>query len=136
MKRIPNNQLTLTEYLVCLHEGKPFTGIGYTLDQHGNVLSESCYVAGRKEGIGRDWRVDNPKKLESVTAYKNNMRHGRRRVWHWSGHLKVDAVFEYDLLVARKTWDYSGNLESVWKIKEGDSFYKMLMTMRKGTPDE
>ena len=56
--------------IVTHYKGKPFTGIGVTLHDNGEVFLEVPMIDGIKHGMGKEYREDGS--LDSEIEYKND----------------------------------------------------------------
>ena len=70
---------------VAYYEDKPFTGIGFEVNENSNLEVEIEYKDGFMDGISKLWWDNGNLKMES--KYVNGKANGLFRVWHQNGQL-------------------------------------------------
>jgi antitoxin component YwqK of YwqJK toxin-antitoxin module len=126
MRRINADDIELGNDYVYRLDGKPFTGIGFELNDDGQLLSEIEFENGLKNGFSREWAIDGT--LVSEHEYRNNTRHGHQVEWA-DGKLHIEEVFEYGICVNRKEWDH-GKLVKEFVIDQSDPQFMLLAALR------
>lgn len=126
MIRVNADEIELGDDYVYRLEGKPFTGIGFELNNADQLLSEIEFENGMKNGFSREWSRDGALVFEH--EYKNNTRHGRQAEWE-DGELQTEEEFEHGICVRRKTWS-EGKIVNEFVIDEVDPQFKLLESLR------
>lgn len=86
---------------------EPITGKFQAHHKNGELMSESHYVNGLKDGVEKGW--DPYGKLRLETNFKNGKNHGMARNWHPNGQLMNETNFVNGLTHGlSKTWHNNG----------------------------
>lgn len=129
MLEIDDALIEVTEDYTYLYQGEPFTGIGHVkLD--GQLIRETTYLQGAKEGLERDWDVDTGQLL-SEQNFVNNVPEGLSQSWYENGQLKSQMENELGITVRRKVWDQQGNLVEDYTLEPTHYLYKLLEMKRR-----
>jgi antitoxin component YwqK of YwqJK toxin-antitoxin module len=129
MKRVPQNSLDYPGDGYYYLDDEPFTGVAVSLYEDGSPKSETEFKNGLKWGLERHWfAVD---KLRYEAELQRGVVHGKERVWYPDGQLKEEGDYEFGITLRRKKWDEDGNLVEDFELKETDSNYNLLQTLRK-----
>jgi antitoxin component YwqK of YwqJK toxin-antitoxin module len=129
MQRVPNDSLDYQDGLMYL-DGKPFTGIGYYLDDdEGWVEGEIGYVDGLESGYKREW--SGPDQLIYEGRIYAGSLHGKERRWHDDGQLAEEGDYEFGVAIREKHWDEDGNLTKEFELKDSDPAYQRLQEYRR-----
>ena len=123
------DELDITDDLIHIWDGHPFTGTAYEYNDQGKLIAEISFVDGIEHGITREWYPSG--QLKEETHLRWSGLHGVSRKWYENGHLKSEAHGEYGILVKNKEWDKDGNLIIEKKIDEQDPLYELLIKRRK-----
>ena len=129
MVRVDFGELEPSEdYLVLNYKGQPFTGIAFELGQHGELLSETSFVNGHKEGIAKEWIPTGAVVREQ--HYAGGALHGHSREWHETGSLKSDGEYELGICLWEKEWTDDGRLIRDFILNEDDPQFATLRKLR------
>ncbi|HZT79025.1 MAG TPA: hypothetical protein VFA26_02285, partial [Gemmataceae bacterium] len=110
------------------YDGRPFTGIAYTLYPSGELKWETEYRDGVPWGYHRKFRRDGSLEIEETLApYKE----GYKRTWHANGQLASEEWCHFGLELTRKRWDAAGHLIGDYVRPESDDYYQRMLEMRK-----
>jgi antitoxin component YwqK of YwqJK toxin-antitoxin module len=133
MFRVPNDALEYDEGVMLL-DGEPFDGVGYMVDDAGQLVGEIEYRDGLEWGMKRGWNV--PDQLYYEGRFFRGVLHGKQREWHSNGQLAEDGDFEFGFVLRKKRWDDEGNLLEEYELKETDPDYASLQDYRRMYRDE
>ena len=87
---------------------EPISGKFQAYHKNGELMSESHYVNGLKEGVEKGW--DPYGKLRLEAHFKNGKSHGVSRNWHPNGQLMNETNFVNGLTHGlSRTWYSNGN---------------------------
>ena len=132
MVRVDFDELEPTDdYLALNYKGQLFTGIAFELGQHGELLSETSYVNGQKEGIAKEWIPTGV--IVREQHYAGGALHGHSREWHETGNLKSEAEYELGICLWEKEWTNDSRLIRDFVLNEGDPQFATLRTLRTST---
>jgi antitoxin component YwqK of YwqJK toxin-antitoxin module len=114
---------------VYYHEGKPFTGVSFTLHGNGKLRSETEFRDGLEWGQSKSWYPSGALAQELGAA--RGALHGRKRQWHENGQLAFDEEWELGICVRRKQWNAQGAQEVDYTLQPTDRSFELLQSMRK-----
>jgi antitoxin component YwqK of YwqJK toxin-antitoxin module len=126
--RVLYDDIDYTDDDLYVYDGKPFTGIGFEIEQDGTVVSELEFVQGKLHGMSRGFYSSG--QLEEETPYVNGLKHGVEREWFESGVLRREAILEFDVLMRSKVWNEEGKLIHEEERPPDDHLYKLVMARR------
>lgn len=126
VKRVPDVELEYDEDLVYYYEGEPFTGVAFSDDSTGR--SEVQLVNGLQDGPARDWCENGALKVEE--NYRENVKHGQVKEYFPDGRLKVDAVYEYGVLMWSTEYDNEGNVIASHEVQPGSTEHQLYLRMK------
>ncbi len=133
MLRIPRKQLRFETVNVgpngnWLHDGRPFTGVAYTLAPGGEISSEQEF----REGLrwGPVWERYRSGKMYYEAVFFRDVLHGRKREWHPDGQLAEEGEYEYGIALWKKKWSPSGELVEDYQLPETDPAFQRLQQLR------
>lgn len=91
------------------HQGVPFTGTAFEVDDHGTIIAEVDYKDGIEDGPSREWYADGSLRAEGTN--RNGIPVGEYREWHPGGLLAEETRFndEGKHIYVRR-WDEEGNI--------------------------
>ena len=115
-----------TQGLFLLHQ-KPFTGTTIDYFEDGRKMCEVSFKDGRMHGVARSWHQNGTKSDE--THWLNGARHGKSCDWFENGEVKVEADFEYGVLMKKTEWDAEGNVIKRFE-RQDDSLYQKVLRRR------
>lgn len=127
--KVYEEQIDITDEMVCLYEGKPFTGVVVDED-NGRVIGETHYKDGLQDGVSRAWFMNG--QLQSETRFVENSRHGLDKKWYENGAKKSEIRYEHGVVARQIDWDLNGNVTKDYELKEGDPGYELL-ELRRGS---
>jgi antitoxin component YwqK of YwqJK toxin-antitoxin module len=111
-----------------LHEGLPFTGIGYLEYPDRSLKKESIYVDGYEQGLCREWYPNKQLKREWTADHGTAV--GEVKTWYEDGKIKSIALYEFGIEILFKEWDERGILTAKREIDINSELYEYLMTKR------
>lgn len=130
MKRVPYDEVDYPGDGYYYHDGKPLTGVRYTLnDDEGWLEGETEFVEGLPSGLKREFAGPD-KRLLYEGEFRGGVLHGRKRRWTDDGTLIEDGEYEYGIPLWEKMWDEDGNLTYAYELKESDGNYAELLKYR------
>lgn len=129
MIRIPEEELDYTVQGHYFHQGRPFTGIAYLLDDTGRLEGEQEFRDGYQWGVGRGWFTSG--QMEYEEHLSQGLAHGLRREWDEEGRLAAEEMYELGTRLWGNRWDADGNLIEQFRLSEADPAFEMLETYRK-----
>jgi hypothetical protein len=112
-----------------LYQGRPFTGVAYTLGPDGTVASEQEFREGLRWGFA--WERYRSGQIYSETMFYRDVLHGRAKEWHKHGQLAEEGEYEYGITIWKKKWDEDGALVEEYELAEADSNFSLLQTLRR-----
>src|SRR5262245_5956219 len=116
VKRVPYEEVDYPGDGYYYHDGKPLTGVKYTLnDDEGWLEAETEYVEGLPSGLKREWAGPD-KRLLYEGEFRGGVLHGRKRRWTDDGTLIEDGEYEYGIALWEKMWDEDGNLIDEYEL--------------------
>jgi antitoxin component YwqK of YwqJK toxin-antitoxin module len=133
MKRVEEEWLDYVDGLKVLDD-KPFTGVGYYLDDEGRLESEASYRDGVAFGRSRAWFETGT--LRSEHPMFRGVSHGKTCDWHRNGQLAVEAEYEFGHDLHHKCWDEEGHLIAEYHIDQTSKAYKELEAYREAYKNE
>tara|TARA_B110000503_G_C6747768_1_gene250313 strand:- start:63 stop:443 length:381 start_codon:yes stop_codon:yes gene_type:complete len=77
---------------VSYFEGKPFTGVVFDVYEDGQLMYETIYKDGKRDGLAKGW-YDNGQ-LEVMYNYKDGDIDGLYKRYYYNGQLKEEANFK------------------------------------------
>ena len=98
-KRVSMDELTykgIGTNQMMYYESEPFTGIGFQIDENGQLQVEFSYKNGQ---------------LRHKVNYKDHLRNGLRQGWYQNGQLRVEENYKDGQLISGSgtCWDEDGN---------------------------
>ena len=117
-----------------LYQGRPFTGVAYTLTPDGNVASEQEFRDGLR--WGPSWERYRSGQMYHQAAFVRDVWHGRVREWYEDGRLAEDGEYEYGIALWQKKWDAAGRLTEEYRLTESDPEFESLQQVRRAFGDE
>lgn len=99
-------------------DGKPFTGILFSLYQSHDTAFVKQYSQGKQEGIQREYFQSG--KMKSIRLYRNNWKVGEHQGWHSNGARAFVYHFANDEFDGnQKEWSERGQLLSDLNYQQG-----------------
>jgi antitoxin component YwqK of YwqJK toxin-antitoxin module len=132
LKRVPSSELTPDSDCndgVYYHDGKPFTGISFSLHRNGSIRSETEFRDGLEWGISKSCYPSGA--LAKDIGVARGGLHGRKREWRENGQLALDEQWELGICLRRQKWNEQGELEVDFTLQPGDQMFEMLQSLRK-----
>jgi hypothetical protein len=127
--RVDWDELELSNDLLILWKGQPFTGFAVEFYPDGRLASEVMHVDGMKHGLSRSW-YDSGQLMDEETYWLDGL-HGYCREWAEQGRLVSEVLGELGIQIAEKRWDDQGRLIKDWHIGPNDNSWTMLQFNRK-----
>ncbi|NBD09942.1 toxin-antitoxin system YwqK family antitoxin [Corallococcus silvisoli] len=124
MQRVQFDDLMVGDDQLMFWGDRPFSGVAFELFPNGRLAIETGYAEGLMEGGSRTWS-ELGVVVEEVQHW-GGVRHGPSRSWDEEGRLRVEAVYEYGILVAEQRWSESGEKEGGWRMGPDDKLFRML----------
>jgi antitoxin component YwqK of YwqJK toxin-antitoxin module len=112
-----------------MHQGRPFTGVAYTLGPDGTVVSEQEFRDGLR--CGPAWERYRSGQMYSEASFYRDVLHGHAREWHENGQLAEEGEYEYGIPIWEKKWDGGGALVEEYTLTEADSNFTLLQSFRR-----
>ncbi len=139
MLRIPKEKLHFETVNVgsngnWLYEGKPFTGVAYSLYRDGSVRSEETFRYGLK--WGPTWEKFLTGALYYEATFYRDVVHGFEREWREDGRLAEEGEYEYGIPLWKKKWSKSGELVEDYRLSESSPAYERLQLLRQTFSEE
>jgi antitoxin component YwqK of YwqJK toxin-antitoxin module len=111
-----------------LHDGRPFTGVAYTLAPDGSVNSEATFRHGLQ--WGPVWERFRSGGLYYEATFFRGVLHGRKREWRANGQWAEEGEYEYGIALWKKKWSPSGELVEDYHLRESDPAFGRLQQLR------
>jgi len=105
-------------------DGKPFTGIGYSLFEDGRVAAEMEYREGLQDGRTREWYATGQMMVDS-TLVEGGV-HGHAREWHVNGVMAEDGEYDHGVALWTRKWDEQGKLVKEYVLSPTDPRYEAI----------
>ena len=97
-------------------EGKR-QGVYVEWDGFGVVRVQGNHFDGMKDGVFSEWNADGNKVSERTYLIGN--LHGRSNYWYDDGNQKLEAFFEFGLMIEARGWLSDGKPCPYTKVKDG-----------------
>ena len=117
-----------------LYQGRPFTGVAYTLAPDGTVDSEQEFRDGLR--WGGSWEKYRSGQMYSEATFHRDALHGRAREWHEDGLLAEDGEYEYGYAMWKKKWSPGGELIEDYRLSESSPAFRSLQQLRQALAGE
>ncbi|MCG9768450.1 hypothetical protein L1D59_07490 [Pseudoalteromonas piscicida] len=130
MKKINDDLLDVSDQMVYLYDGKPFTGVGVE-ESDGRLISETHYLDGMQHGTSKEWFPSGALNIE--TEFVKSVRHGVSREWFDTGEQQSYTLYEFGIVVEQKVWSEKGELLKDYKLLESDPGFELLELRRKAS---
>jgi antitoxin component YwqK of YwqJK toxin-antitoxin module len=128
MQRVPASSIEYPGDGLSYLDGRPFTGVAYTLGADGAERSQTEYRQGLRWGNTTERYDSGQPMVESV--FHKGVLHGRAREGHPNGQLAEDGEHEYGIALWERTWDENGSLEDDFVRAEYDQDHQTLLQYR------
>jgi antitoxin component YwqK of YwqJK toxin-antitoxin module len=112
-----------------LYNGQPFTGVGFSLNQNGQLELERHYKDGFEEGLCREWYSNGQLELEYFAI--RGLANGRLTKWHKHGQVKSIDLCEHGIVTKYEEWDESGTSIKKGELDKKSVLYSELERRRK-----
>jgi antitoxin component YwqK of YwqJK toxin-antitoxin module len=132
MTRVKFDDLEMSyECGLMLHNGEPFTGVAFALDQNGHIIEEAECVDGMMDGIVREWSADGILVMEESLAF--NILHGSKKRWFQNGNLKSTGEYELGICIRETEFSETGETVREYALTENDWHFDILKRYRSGS---
>ncbi len=109
-------------------EGRPFTGVAYTLGPDSAVTSEQTFRDGLR--WGPVWERYRSGQLYYEAWFFRDVLHGRKREWYKDGQLAEEGEYEYGLPLWKRRWSETGDLIEEYQLSKTSPAFKRLEQLR------
>nr|GEU28664.1 hypothetical protein [Tanacetum cinerariifolium] len=116
------------DFLLMDYAGQPFNGVAFENDEDGNLVAETSFVEGQKNGLSREWSAWGTIVREQWFAH--NSLHGPSRGWYDNGSRKCDGFYEFGICVKEREWGVNGSETKRYFIDEQGAQFATLITLR------
>jgi antitoxin component YwqK of YwqJK toxin-antitoxin module len=128
LDRVTSKELTYPGDGLHYRDEQPFTGVMEFRSRDGTLQAEEEFKDGLLWGRKRTWHPSGGLELDAECAWGGY--HGRVREWYEDGRLAADMVYEYAVRVHGTRWDEEGRVVEEFVLREGDPGYKILEAAR------
>ena len=115
-------------------DDEPFTGIGFFLDDEGQLETETTYREGIQMGLRRAWFETG--QLQHEYMMFRGVLHGKKREWHFNGQLSEEGDCEFGYVLRRKRWNEDGELIEDFEVDANDPIYEQVKLDRETYKEE
>ena len=129
MLRVDYDDLDLSnDYLVMNYDGNPFNGVAFERGENDELVSETSFIDGQKNGVSREWLSSGVLIREQWFVF--DALHGVSREWYQDGSPKSDGVYELGVCIRQSDWDVNGNLINEYVIDKAEPQHATLEKLR------
>jgi hypothetical protein len=111
-----------------LHNGIPFTGIGYEAYSDSRLKREATYYDGFQEGLVQEWFPNGNLKCQWHAEHGRAV--GNLLNWHENGVLYSKAEYEFGVKISYREWNNNGTLIIDEQIDPSSKMYQYVLRMR------
>jgi antitoxin component YwqK of YwqJK toxin-antitoxin module len=105
-----------------------FSGVAFELFPDRSLWSETTFINGHQEGVGRTWYENG--QLKSEGWFIGATLHGSAKEWFPSGKLKSVSLCEFGICLEEKEWDENEKLIRDFRLRPTDYNYGILQKYR------
>ena len=126
--RVTTEQLTYPGDGLYYFHGQPLTGVLEIRCPDGNLESEQDFKDGLVSGRKRIWHPSGGLQLDAECGWGGY--HGRVRQGQEAGQLAEDSQYEYGIRSHGTQWDEQGHVIEQFELTAGDPLYDTLIAQR------
>ena len=119
------------DHLVLVYEEMPFTGIALEKSELGQMLTETSFVNGQRNGISKEWSDSNVLIREQHFVF--DALHGQARQWHDNGQIWTEGLYELGICLHEKEWNECGEIVRDYQLNEACEQFRTLLLLRSST---